>query len=48
MFEDALKGRKGSKKGKEWKTFGGKDTARWKKEGSVQSMTKLRKTKKAW
>jgi len=51
MFEAALKGTKtrkvarakGSVKG--WKTFGGKETNRWKKEGSVTSMMKYKKPK---
>lgn len=48
MFESALKGTRSSKGTKKWKTFSGKDANRWKKEGSVQSMMRLRKTKKAW
>ncbi len=46
MFEDVLKGTR-TKKGKGWRTFGNKDTNHWKKEGSVASMMKLKKTKKA-
>lgn len=45
MFESALKGTK-VKKGKGMRAFGKKDTARWKKEGSLQNMMKLRKPKK--
>lgn len=45
MFEAALKGTKGAKVGKV-KAFGYKDASRWKKEGSVSSMIKLRKPKK--
>lgn len=43
MFEAALKGTKGSKgaKVKKWKVWNRKDTNRWKKEGSPQSMMKL-------
>ena len=47
MFEAALKGtrtskgRKVSGKVKGWKTFGGSDANRWKKEGSVGNMMKL-------
>lgn len=39
MFENVLKGTK-AKKGSGLKAFGSKDTNRWKKEGSVKSMTK--------
>lgn len=51
MFEAALKGTrtKGSKGGKKMKTFGMKDTKRWQREGNVQSMMKLKKSKiKVW
>jgi len=45
MFEDALKGTKGSKGVKKLKTFGRKDAERWKKEGSVSNIMKLKKSK---
>lgn len=44
MFEDALKGTK-VKKTKGWRAFGGKDANRWKKQGSPQSMRKMKKVK---
>ncbi len=50
MFEEALKGT-GKKNGKlkKWGAFGNKDANRWKKEGSVASMKKLKKGKvKVW
>lgn len=45
MFENVLKGTK-VKKSKRMKVFGGRDTNRWKKEGSVQNMTNFKGYKK--
>jgi len=43
MFESVLKGTKVKGKVKGRKTFGGGDANRWKREGSVQSMLRLKK-----
>ena len=46
MFENVLRGTK-VRKTKRWKTFGGKDASRWKREGSVQSMTRSPRSKRS-
>lgn len=42
MFRNVLKGIR-REKSKKWRRFGGKDTSRWKKEGSVTSMMRAPK-----
>jgi len=45
MFEAVLKGTGKSGKVKKMKAFGNKDANRWKREGSIQNMKKLKKSK---
>ncbi len=52
MFENVLKGMKHGKVGKgakvqKWKAWGNKELNKMKKEGSVQSMIRIPKKKKA-
>jgi len=44
MFENVLKGTK-VRKTKGWKTFGGGEASRWKREGSAKSMLRYKKPK---